>query len=559
MKNKFRFTIARKLSLGFGVLLIAVLSTSFLTWYTLDKNMKINNKVNKIYNPSATKLKDLFFIVTTSKMLIKSWVNEEKDDTPDKLKLKEVHNKQYPTIKKELVKLTPSWKIEDREQYKAIIRKVDSLFDMHKNIMQKLDNYDAYSEVQTIFTILPQIDNTGEIILLTDEVYVMLDKLVKKQETNVLKANKEMDASFHRFNSLIVLMALILLISVLLIAIFTTRTLTMPINYIKNILLSMSKGILPEKTIKSRTDEIGEMANALNQLVKGLKTTSEFSLKIGDGNYNSEFKPLSSKDVLGNSLIIMRENLKKAVKESELRRKENNQRTWASQGIAMFSEILRKNNDNIEEFSYEIISNIVKYLDANQGGLFIVNNTNEEDNFLELKACYAFERRKYLKKRIEIGVTIVGQCVLEKETIYMTDIPDNYIRITSGLGEDSPTSLLVVPLISNDKVYGVVEIASFNKFEKYQIEFVEKVGENIASTVQTIKINNNTARLLHESREKSERLAIQEEEMRRKIKEMETAQEEMIEKHDKKNKKIQQEYEQKLILLQNKITELEKK
>src|SRR5690606_38643809 len=125
-------------------------------------------------------------------------------------------------------------------------------------------------------------------------------------------------------------------------------------------------------------DEIGEMAMAVDNLVSGLRSTSAFAENIGNGQYDAEYSPLSEEDVLGNSLLGMRNNLKKVAEEDK-------KRNWATEGMARFGEILRKNNDNIERLSDEIISNIVKYLKANQGGLYIVeDDEKEEDAYLKL-------------------------------------------------------------------------------------------------------------------------------------------------------------------------------
>jgi PAS domain S-box-containing protein len=172
----------------------------------------------------------------------------------------------------------------------------------------------------------------------------------------------------------------------------------------------------------------------------------------------------------------------------------------------------------------------VYYLDACQGGLFLLNEDEDNKKYLDLISAFAYDREKYFEKRIEYGDGIVGACAIEKETIYMTDLPQDYIEITSGLGGSNPDSLLVVPLKIEDQVYGVIEIASFNKFENYQIEFVEKVAQNIASTIQSVKVSIQTKELLEKSQQQSEEMAAQEEEMRQNMEELQATQEEAARK-----------------------------
>jgi len=547
MKSHFKFTIARKLFVGFGIVLVAVITNSYLIYNTLDDNLKVNALITNVYTPSSSYLNELYSSIVSSKMLIKNWVFiERKDSTEDKRRLVEIHKIKYPRIREGLKPLVTNWNVETQNIYFEVTKSIDTLFDEHQQIMSQLNSLESYNDLMKTFEIQSKVEQNGAIIILSDKILGKLNILIKEQEAIMKNANLTMEKSFGDFQKFIFWMAMILFLAILIIAVFLTRALVGPINAIKQIILLMGKGILPEEKIQKRSDEIGEMADALGVLIVGLRRTSEFALKIGEGEFSSAFKPMSDQDVLGNSLVIMRSNLKKASEEAELRKIENNQRSWAAQGLAKFGELLRESTANMEEFSYRIISNVVKYLEAQIGGLYILNDTEKDDIFIELSAFYAYDRRKYVQKRIELGEGLIGQCVRDQETYYLTDIPEDYVHIVSGLGDENPRSILIVPLKVNDVVFGVIELASFSFIEKYQIEFVEKISESIASTISSVRINLNTARLLEESHEKSERLAKQEEEVRLKIEEMQRNIEIMTynEKEEKeKNEKIVQKYE----------------
>jgi methyl-accepting chemotaxis protein len=326
-------------------------------------------------------------------------------------------------------------------------------------------------------------------------------------------------------SGLVALLGLILLSSLIyIIAVRISKPIGLATNRLKRIELGDIHGI--DDIEINRLDEIGDMAESLNKVVAGLNETAEFAEEIGKGNLSSEYNPKSDNDVLGNALINMRQSLRVARAEEEKRKAEDEKQRWITNGIAKFGEILRKDNDNLKQLSFNIISNLVNYLDANQGGIFVLNDKSEDDHFFELQAAVAYDRRRYLKKEIRIGEDLVGRCAHERAAIYMTDIPDDYVEITSGMGNANPTSILIVPVMINEIVYGVIEIATFNKLDPFQIEFVEKIGESIASTLNTVKVNQRTSRLLSESQQQQEELSSQEEEMRQNLEELQATQEE---------------------------------
>ncbi len=265
-----------------------------------------------------------------------------------------------------------------------------------------------------------------------------------------------------------------------------------------------------------------------------LDKTLHFIEKLKAGDINDDFYTDNENDELASSIIALKESIKKNKEEEEKRKREDEQRSWVNEGLANFGDILRKHTDNTERLSYHLITNLVNYMDANQGGLFLLNDEDEENIFFEQTASYAYGRKKFADKKIPLGEGLIGTCALEKETIFMKDIPETYVEITSGLGKATPKSLLLVPIKNNNKVFGIIEIAAFYPFEDYQISFVEKVAESIASTISNVKMNAKTARLLQESREKTEALASNEEELRQNMEELQATQEEA----KKQNKKF---------------------
>ncbi|HAF30514.1 MAG TPA: hypothetical protein DCG75_15840 [Bacteroidales bacterium] len=339
-----------------------------------------------------------------------------------------------------------------------------------------------------------------------------------------------------RANSIIVKGLLVSFLGLILLTIviwIIARNITNPIVKVTSVLKQLAEGKIDDSLIKhvKSKDEVGEMTLALNTSINGLNKKTEFANQIGSGNIDYKLELLSNEDVLGLSLLNMQNSLLKTKSDEEKRKSEDEKRQWTNEGLAKFADILRKNNENIKTLSNEIIKNLVYYLNANQGGLFILND-QEQSVVFDLLSAFAFDREKYIKKQVELGEGLVGTCAAEKNTILLTEIPEDYIQITSGLGDANPNSLLLVPLKLENEILGVIEIASFNKIQKHEIEFVEKAAESIASTLKAVRINVRTSQLLEQSQQQAEEMAAQEEEMRQNMEELQATQEESSRKGD---------------------------
>lgn len=266
-------------------------------------------------------------------------------------------------------------------------------------------------------------------------------------------------------------------------------------SYYKNVLLSLNDLHL----------KIQERYIFVDQLVKN--------------NYEVDLKQRDKNDLLENSLIQLRNKLKENIEQNAKRLEEEKLRQWFSEGQAKFNDILRESSDTINLLAEASLKNIVKFFNAAQGGFFIIKDADNKKT-LELTSSFAYDRIKALNKTIPIGEGLIGMCALEKNTIWINNVPDDYMDIESGLGEAPPTNILIVPLKTEDNILGVIEIASFNEFNKNEVVFIENIAEDIASTLETTKITDKTSVLLEESQKQSEELARRDAEMSEKIAEL---------------------------------------
>ncbi len=299
----------------------------------------------------------------------------------------------------------------------------------------------------------------------------------------------------------------------------------------------IAKGDLSQPIVQTAFGEIDEIAKSINQVMSSINHATEFIKKIEKGNIDIGSQTLQGNDSLSRALINMSWQIQKIAEEEQ-------QRSWATEGMAQFVYILRSNNDDIQALCDNIIANLVKYLKVQQGGLFVVNDTTLpiEKRYLELYACYAYDEKKFMHKRIEIGEGLIGQTYVQNETLQLNNIPADYTKIISGLGETNPQHLLIVPMRVNQEVFGLIELASFSSFPAYQVQFIEKLGENIAATISNVKANEKTKQLLAEAQLLAEQLRAQEEEMRQNVEELQSTQEEMARKQkelESSNKKME--------------------
>lgn len=329
------------------------------------------------------------------------------------------------------------------------------------------------------------------------------------------------------------------LITVLLIAIglvvlvFATnvisRRLTRPIVQAAEQLQLIAEGRLAQaKAVDVQAnDEIGSMVSALNVLTESQKHLAYFANEVGHGNLAVSIDAKNEQDIIGKAMVEMKQNLIDAREAEEKRRHEEEIYSWKVAGNARIHEAIRKENSSIKHLCDTIIQEVVSYAEIVQGGIFIVNEDQMDERYVELVSCVAYSRRKMQEKRLSIEEGLIGRCIYEKAPIILTEIPQDYLAITSGLGDRNPNFLAIIPLLNNEEMVGVLEVASFNVLEDYKVDYLTKAAESLASAISNVKINERTQRLLDQTKQYAEEMGAQEEELRQNMEEMQAAQEEM--------------------------------
>jgi hypothetical protein len=305
-----------------------------------------------------------------------------------------------------------------------------------------------------------------------------------------------------------------------------------PIVRLREKIDEMGRGVFAasKSETKHKQDEIGDIYRSFKNLAVNLHNTALFADAIANNNFEHEYQMASEDDELGKALTNMRDELKKAKAAEKQQAAEQEKEAWTANGIALFNDLLRQETTNLEAMSRTFISKLTDYIGVVQGGVFIINNDDPEHVKYELKGAVAYNRVKNNEKEFEVGIGLVGQCAYEKAPIYLNEIPDNYMEITSGLGEANPKYILLMPAVMNDTVYAVIELASFSKIDDYKVNFLTKISDALSSTISMVKINASTAKLLEESKDKADMLAEQSEVLKQSFEELRATQEDLARK-----------------------------
>ncbi len=493
-----------------GIFLVTLIILSFRTNAELKRSNEIIQQTN--------------FIIQNSNLLIINIKDAETNNRAYVLSGEETFFIQYRTavanIDKTIILL---------QNYTTDSSYISSqIHDVHQSITTKINEYNRIIELRNSKNIEDVVSllKSARSKLINENIITIINLIIRNQAEVADNANLNIQKYSNRTVALLVTTVLFIFGMISLFVVLNFKLSNNRMRTFVNLHQIVKQYVMDDGSIDTYVTEKEIIANFQSSIQNAISFVND----ILNSNYHENYrgitahnKPLNQNKLAGllvevsNRIKVVEENDKNIVKIEE-------QRERATQALTRFNEILRHNSNNVEVLSQDIIKNLIEYLGANQGGLFVLNDSNKDELFFEMVAAYAFDRRRHVQKKIRFDEGLIGMCAFEKEIIYLTELPKDYIKITSGLGEANPRSLILVPLKVENTVLGIIEIASFNEFSNDDITFIEKLAGSIGATLSIAKINAQTAKLLSESQLQAQELAAQDEEMRQNMEMLQYAQ-----------------------------------
>ena len=314
---------------------------------------------------------------------------------------------------------------------------------------------------------------------------------------------------------------------------------------------------------KGLTDNVNQLAGTLTTQLRAI---SEVSQAVTQGDLTRSIAVEAQGEVaeLKDTINQMISNLGETTRT-------NQEQDWLNSNMARFTGMLQGERD-LETVSRLIMSELTPLVGAQHGAFFLMESPDGEGDEFELRllSSYGYKQRKNVPTRFKIGEGLVGQSALELKPILITQAPEDYVRITSGLGEGAPVNVIVLPVLFEEQVLAVVELASFQRFTTVQQTFLEQLSESIGVVLNTIQANMRTEELLEQSQEltgelqsQSEELQAQQEELQQTNKELEEqaaslkASEELLQTQQEELQQTNEELEEKAQLLEEQNRRIE--
>ncbi len=274
------------------------------------------------------------------------------------------------------------------------------------------------------------------------------------------------------------------------------KTIGDQISALKQAAQKMAKGITDIHLPIFPKDAMGSLARSFIQIDRNNKKVAFAAAQIGKNIFDTPFELRGDQDELGTAILNMRDSLKTLSLSNE-------NEIWIQTGLSTINNILIS-DDSLDQICKSALAKMIKYLNADIGTLYLM----KRNEYLELQCTHATVNIGHIPKLIALGETRLGEAAINKKPLFLSHIPEQYLSISSSIGKAQPAHLLILPLVQNDELEGVMEIASFLPFHAAAERFVTQVSTNIAIAIHSIKSRLRLQELLEEVQAQSEELQL---------------------------------------------------
>jgi HAMP domain-containing protein len=336
-------------------------------------------------------------------------------------------------------------------------------------------------------------DNEGILGDLNDQT-----DLINQASSEIYNSIEKATQNVQKYAAILLIVSIVSILTIgLLFSIILASTISQPIRklhaVVQEILEGRFEAIHQLKSFKLK-DEIGGLILSFTEMVASLEN------KLGEINSKNE--------------------------RLEEKRKEEDERNWLNTQISNLGDTIRDKYESTEELLQKFLSQLVKATGVNQGIVFVKEKDQSGEEFMTLKAAYAFGRKKFLNKQISKGEGLAGQAWIEGDQIYLSEVPANYIHIGSGLGDARPRCVFLMPIKDQEEVVGIIELAAFESLAGMKKQLIEQIAGRLGGILASQKMAEENRKLLEESSLLLNELRSSEEEMKQNMEEMQATQEE---------------------------------
>ena len=329
-----------------------------------------------------------------------------------------------------------------------------------------------------------------------------LQNFRKEMYEDIYRDSKEIyqdELRSKNFN-LAFLIGIILL--VMLIVIVTIRSITKSLNELREVALNISSGKNGRQINYYAKDVISELAGSIYRIDENAQSLAAAADQIGKGNFAAEIVPRDKEDDLGNAILKMRDDLKLFNEENEIK-------FWNQEGLSLISTSV-VGERNVHDLSHSLLDAMHDFFEHEVSTLYV---SDEHQQNLYLRAVHGASNPELIPEHLKVGQNQLGKAAEKNQVKQLTDLPADYLKMSSSLGETVPRHIVFVPLYYNNHLEGIIEMASVDAFSQNEIQLLQTMSENIAIALQASKSREKLQELLEETQSQSEELQTQQSEL----------------------------------------------